>query len=127
MLWEKILGFSTTKNSSQEIIEGIFGEEIWEVFLVIRAFFFINRGRDFWIFHHQIFPKVIEGIFGEEIWEGVLVVRPPENLPKFDENLRFFPPILEAIRTFVYPCLQPKGTQDQWDPKICKTGQDLNH
>ena len=33
---------------------------------------------------------------------------PPENLPKFDENLRFFPPILEAIRTFVYrdsPCL----------------------
>ena len=27
-----------------------------------------------------------------------------DNLPKFDENLRFFPPILEAIRTFVYPC-----------------------
>ena len=81
MLWEKILGFSTTKNSSQEIIEGIFGEEIWEVFLVIRAFFFINRGRDFWIFHHQIFPKVIEGIFGEEICEGVLVVRSTTRKP----------------------------------------------
>ena len=26
-----------------------------------------------------------------------------KNLPKFGENLRFFPPILEAIRTFVYP------------------------
>ena len=96
MIGEEILGFSTTKNSSQEIIEGIFGEEIWEVFLVIRAFFFINRGRDFWIFHHQIFPKVIEGIFGEEFG-------PPEN-PRFNETLKFFPPILGVIRTNIYPC-----------------------
>ena len=42
----------------------------------------------------QVSPEVTEGIFGEES---------PENLPRFDENLRFFPPILEAIRTFVYP------------------------
>ena len=44
----------------------------------------------------QVSSEVIEGILGEES---------PENLPKFDENLRFFPPILEAIRTFVYPCV----------------------
>ena len=45
----------------------------------------------------QVSQEVIEGIFGEES---------PEKLPKFDENLRFFPPILEAIKTFVYPWLE---------------------
>ena len=43
----------------------------------------------------KVSQEVIEGIFWEES---------PENLPKFDENLIFFPPILEALRTFVYPC-----------------------
>ena len=32
---KEILGFSTTKNSSPQIFEGIFREEIWEGFLVI--------------------------------------------------------------------------------------------
>ena len=39
--------------------------------------------------------------FGKDFWR---CFAPPEKLPKFDENLRFFPPILEAIRTFVCPC-----------------------
>ena len=39
--------------------------------------------------------------FGKDFW---WCFAPLEKLPKFDENLRFFPPILEAIRTFVYPC-----------------------
>ena len=42
-----------------------------------------------------------------EVIEGILGKESPENLPKFDENLKFFPPILEAIRTFVYPCFVP--------------------
>jgi hypothetical protein len=54
---EEILRFSTNKNSSPEVIEGIFGEE-----------------------------------FG-----------PPEN-PRFNETLKFFPPILGVIRTNIYPC-----------------------
>ena len=63
---------------------------------------YYDRGRYFRILHHQTSPEVIEGIFGKEIW--CCFAPPPENLPKFDENLRFFPPIMEAIRTFVYPC-----------------------
>jgi hypothetical protein len=62
-----------------------------------------DMGRDFRIFHHQtLFPEVIEGkLWGRNL--GRISGGAPENLPKFDENLRFFPPILEAIRTFVYP------------------------
>ena len=68
---------------------------------------YYDRGRYFRILHHQTSPEVIEGIFGKEIW--CCFAPPPENLPKFDENLRFFPPIMEAIRTFVYPWKEIKG------------------
>ena len=58
LIGEEILGFSTTKNSSPEVIEGIFGEEIWDGFLILCGIFFNDRGRDLRIFHHQkFFPR----------------------------------------------------------------------
>ena len=53
-----ILEFSTNDNSSPEVIEGIFGEEIWEGFLIICGIFFNDSGRDLRIFHQQkFFPR----------------------------------------------------------------------
>ena len=68
---KEILGFSTTKNSSPEIFEGIFWEEIWEGFLVIYDIFLVSEEFFFWIFHPKnSSEEVIEGIFGKEIWGG---------------------------------------------------------
>ena len=73
----KILGFSTTKNSSPEIFEGMFGEEIWEIFLVICGIFFNYRGKDGVLGFSTTktsSQEVIKEIFGEEIWEEFLII-----------------------------------------------------